>query len=724
MMLRQFCFVSRLPVAVAGILYLWAAAHTPLQAGTLNPNMAATSSSQLIGWTVGGSRDGYATILNTTNGGADWVRQGGPEELVDAALNCVAAVDADTAWTVGWNTQGYSTIYHTTNGGIDWVRQGTRDTVGNVALSKISACNREVAWVSGDKGTVLLTTDGGQTWRDRSPAGYSNYFQGITALDANFAWAAGHMQDGYASILHTTNGGLSWIRQSGEDVTNLANILSIGAADALHLWAVGFHGISEGRVIGTTNGGATWKILYEAAYHANELYVVNTAQVYVALDSFVIKTMDGGRAWEEIGGRSTAYATMGICAPDGRNVWAASENWAGGFIYHIPFGGTDWLDQTPSNGVASLSYISFPRQTEPSSMGMLAIAITPTSGIWTINGPPVGYTGPLCGTGSLAAVQAPAGIYGVSFSALPGFRTPANQTISVTPAQASMITGLYLSRQAGDYDGDGKADPALYNGRTGDWIVSLSKYGYQQAVFNFGGTGWTPAAGDFDGDGLYDPCVVQTESGVWSAMMSGNRYIPAWAACGAAGSQPVRGDFDGDAKTDLAMYREPDGLWSIRRSSLGYTEAAFVLGGAGWAAVAGDFDGDGKADPCVYAESSGRWKVILSSLNYAFGAITFGDIADRPVPADYDGDRKTDPAIYNETSGAWTILYSGNAYARVTRFCGWPGFLPVTGDFDGDDLADYTVYGATQGLWINLLSESGYTSTDLPLGSGSFAPVW
>jgi len=169
----------------------------------------------LSGWAVGGPRDGYATILHTTNGGAAWDRQGSADDIENIQLGCVAAVDSNTAWTVGSSARGYSTIYHTTNAGATWSRQGNPDTVGNFDLSKISACSRDVAWVSGDAGAVLRTTDGGQTWQNRSPEGYSNYFQGITALDADNAWAAGHIQDGYAPILRTTNGGLSWARQSG-----------------------------------------------------------------------------------------------------------------------------------------------------------------------------------------------------------------------------------------------------------------------------------------------------------------------------------------------------------------------------------------------------------------------------------------------------------------------------------------------------------------------------
>src|SRR3989339_910434 len=86
--------------------------------------LADSSSTQLVGWAVGETDNGYATILSTTNGGDAWVRQGSAVEVANASLGCVAAVDANTAWTVGMNAWGCSSIYLTTNAGVTWVRQG------------------------------------------------------------------------------------------------------------------------------------------------------------------------------------------------------------------------------------------------------------------------------------------------------------------------------------------------------------------------------------------------------------------------------------------------------------------------------------------------------------------------------------------------------------------------------------------------------------------------
>ncbi len=688
----------------------------------------------LPGWAVGAPAGGYATILRTTNGGADWVRQGNPAALAGVWLAGAAAVDAETAWAVGGVPDGSAAIYHTTNGGADWICQKQWAPTSGEELMKIQACSRDVAWVSGTPGLVLRTTDGGRTWEDRSPPGATTPLQGITALDEDMSWAAGHEQGGFASIYHTTNGGLTWVRQTN-GVGRIANILSIAAADARRAWAVGFGytaaGAIDGRVIGTTNGGMSWDLLYHdqsGGYHANELAVVGTGEVWVAMDTSVIRTTDGGRAWQEAGYNSTAYATMGIAVPDGRHAWACSVNWNGGFLYYLPPGGATWIAQGLPAPVGGLSYVTFARQPNPAAEATLAIEVLPARGAWRLEGPPAGYTGPRVGTGSLAAARCPAGYYRVRFESLPGFWAPPAQALDLAAGQTGVLQGVYRSYQAGDFDGDGRSDPALYNGATGDWLVWLSDSAYAAVPFRLGGPGWTPVAADYDGDGRCDPCAAYTAAGLWRALLSGSAYGAIEWAVDLPGGRSVRGDFDGDARADPALYRAANGQWRVRLSSRGYETASFALGGANEAAVSGDFDGDGKADPCAVDAGSGLWRALLSGSGYTPVACVVrappGPGALWPVPADYDGDRRMDPAVFEPAAGAWTLLSSARGYASVTRFCGGPDSRAVPGDFDGDDRADPAVYRAGPGLWTALISGWEYGAVEAPLAAGPYGPAW
>jgi C1A family cysteine protease len=80
---------------------------------------------------------------------------------------------------------------------------------------------------------------------------------------------------------------------------------------------------------------------------------------------------------------------------------------------------------------------------------------------------------------------------------------------------------------AADFDGDAKADPAVYKATNALWMVMLSRSGYSTLTLgpNFlGGTGWTALAADFDGDRLADPAVKESASNNWIVKLSSGGY--------------------------------------------------------------------------------------------------------------------------------------------------------------------------------------------------------
>ena len=68
----------------------------------------------------------------------------------------------------------------------------------------------------------------------------------------------------------------------------------------------------------------------------------------------------------------------------------------------------------------------------------------------------------------------------------------------------------------GDYDGDGKADQAVYG--NGGWFILRSSDGVGQAVGWGGAAQDVPVAADYDGDGKADVAIYR--SGVWFIIRS------------------------------------------------------------------------------------------------------------------------------------------------------------------------------------------------------------
>ena len=67
------------------------------------------------GWTVGQAYNSYAAVYGTIDSGATWIRQGS-NQIVNADMAGVFAVDPKTAWVVGNADSGYATIYNTIDG--------------------------------------------------------------------------------------------------------------------------------------------------------------------------------------------------------------------------------------------------------------------------------------------------------------------------------------------------------------------------------------------------------------------------------------------------------------------------------------------------------------------------------------------------------------------------------------------------------------------------------
>ena len=115
-------------------------------------------------------------------------------------------------------------------------------------------------WATGELGTVLHTTDGGKTWTKQT-TGVEKTLFGISFPDAQHGWVVGID----ALILHTADGGQTWTVQNGS--TEVHALEQVGFSSAYEnptLYAVqvvGDLGVAVGEigaVYTSADGGRTW----------------------------------------------------------------------------------------------------------------------------------------------------------------------------------------------------------------------------------------------------------------------------------------------------------------------------------------------------------------------------------------------------------------------------------------------------------------------------------
>ena len=233
---------------------------------------------------------------------------------------------ANNDWQTGWAAQFKGTILKTTDGGDTWTSQSQSYST---QVWGISFVDENTGYICGLDGKIVKTTDGGSSWSEVfNTSGYQ--FNKVFFKDANNGVATGYPNDVY-----TTDGGTTWTVASGG-----TDYWGLDYADGDTYYAVkGF----SGEVGRTTDNGQTWSSIYTTGFGLTVCvnFLDGNTGIVGGSDYKVKITTDGASIWTS---KTVDSGNGDILAAD----WFDSDTvWVSGSgIYKSTDGGNTWTEDT------------------------------------------------------------------------------------------------------------------------------------------------------------------------------------------------------------------------------------------------------------------------------------------------------------------------------------------------------------------------------------------
>lgn len=279
----------------------------------------------------------------------------------------------------------------------------TRQPSGTMAwLRAVYFLDQNHGWVAGSGGTLLETTNGGQTWRKLNPSTKDN-LRDVYFANEKVGWLVAERDilklktndEPRSYLLKTVDGGLSWqqvflngselnprltravffdgehglvfgesgvvfvTRDGGTHWTRPPSptkylLLGGAFADDAHGWLVG----AGGTILQTHNGGLTWQSGHvpegDGARFTAASFVGNSLGWTVGTAGRVLATNDGGRTW--FAQRSNVSDDLSdVKFIDANAGWAAGIQ---GTLVHTTDGGAHWF-ASPSGTTHALERLFF-----------------------------------------------------------------------------------------------------------------------------------------------------------------------------------------------------------------------------------------------------------------------------------------------------------------------------------------------------------------------------
>lgn len=195
-------------------------------------------------------------------------------------------------------------------------QNGNNPLSNDTLLGEIEFINQDEAWISTGKGTLLHSTNGGQTWTRVNPFPNDTLFvssdasMGMSWSDQNHGFVLATKGNGMFNsdgvvLLKTSNGGTSWTKTDVD--TEGRSALQVQFVDNNNGWISMFSFANGLKILKTNDGGLNWTELpdhYITPFNfvnANDGWGVATwddGSDTLGTHWSIVKTNNGGNSWQ------------------------------------------------------------------------------------------------------------------------------------------------------------------------------------------------------------------------------------------------------------------------------------------------------------------------------------------------------------------------------------------------------------------------------------------
>ncbi len=221
----------------------------------------------------------------------------------------------------------------------DWELQNPYPTAN--MLSGISFVNDSTGWIVGERGTLLHTADGGQTW-DVQESGTDLWLMNVAFTDENTGFASGNN----SMVIYTLDGGETWQRMPGFQ-WYADPLKSIYVVNPDTVW----FGSWNGQIYGCFNYGERWTKVSPAGYYLeiNSIWFPGNQQRGIAAggtfsgDRFYKISDDGGQTWQPQTINDSIGDVLDMFFPSADTGYLLSEKYMmPDYLFKTVDGGTTW----------------------------------------------------------------------------------------------------------------------------------------------------------------------------------------------------------------------------------------------------------------------------------------------------------------------------------------------------------------------------------------------